>query len=391
MKSSPKQFGQLLSQILRLIAARQDKKLQVLQDDISFDVGRESDSFIRHLRKGNAPGNIEDLEKLGEALFKRDGFKDQQEYEKFLRYGGHPNVRSVAKGSHEQDNTEIERIIEADQLPLKNFVAGPPITEPSQFFGRQHELTHIFSRWSAYPLEHIAIIGPRRSGKTSLLHHVNAMILPTPSVLRPEQKATWLPPDRQLHSILIDFQDIRMRRLESLFTYVLESLGLPVPTACDLDQFVECVVDSNLPRPTVILMDNILLGLRAEALDMDFWYSLRSLVSNRKGGNLAYMITAPELPARVARQMGKDSPFFNIFQLLELGALKEAETRELIESSPIQFDRADKEWILLQGKCWPHPTQLMCQTLYERLARGESTDGWRDEASNLLGPFRDTE
>jgi len=166
-------------------------------------------------------------------------------------------------------------------------------------------------------------------------------------------------------------------------------LGVPVPTACDLDQFVECVVDSNLPQPTVILMDNILLGLQADALDMDFWYSLRSLVSNQNGGNLAFMIIAPESPARVATQMGKPSPFFNIFQTFELGALAESEARELIESSPIPFEQADKEWILLQGECWPHPTQLMCQTLHERLARDESTAGWREEALQLLAPFRE--
>lgn len=389
MEPSPNQFAELLTQTLGLIKTRNHVSLQVLQDEIAYEIGRDSGGeYLRYLRKNNVPSSLQDLELLTTELHQRGGFDEQKDVEKFLRYGGHSAPQPFIKTLNGQKNGVP---VQPATRVLKPFVAGPPITEPSQFFGRQRELTHIFSRWSAYPLEHIAIIGPQRSGKTSLLHHINTMIQPASALLRPDQKTSWLPADQQLHSILIDFQDIRMRRLESLLEYMLHSFGLPVPSACDLDQFVECVVDSNLPQPTVIMMDNILLGLQADALDMDFWWSMRSLVSHQQSGNLAFLITAPKSPVQVATQMGKPSPFFNIFQTLELGALKEAEARALIESSPIPFEQADKEWILLQGKCWPHPTQLMCQTLYERLARGESTNGWRDEASKLLKPFQDSE
>ncbi|MBE9562127.1 MAG: ATP-binding protein, partial [Proteobacteria bacterium] len=36
------------------------------------------------------------------------------------------------------------------------FVIGPPITEPSQFFGREYILKRIFDVWKYMPLQHIA-------------------------------------------------------------------------------------------------------------------------------------------------------------------------------------------------------------------------------------------
>src|SRR3569832_801233 len=52
------------------------------------------------------------------------------------------------------------------------FITGPTITHPRNFFGRQRELKRLFDLLKRYPLQNAAIIGKRRSGKTSLLHYL---------------------------------------------------------------------------------------------------------------------------------------------------------------------------------------------------------------------------
>ncbi len=61
---------------------------------------------------------------------------------------------------------------QGSQETTMRFVAGPPITDPRRFFGRAQELTRIFHWLKGQPMTHVAIIGQRRSGKTSLLHYL---------------------------------------------------------------------------------------------------------------------------------------------------------------------------------------------------------------------------
>jgi hypothetical protein len=51
-----------------------------------------------------------------------------------------------------------------------SFITGTPITHPRHFFGRQRELKRLFNLFKSHPLQNAAIIGQRRSDKTSLLN-----------------------------------------------------------------------------------------------------------------------------------------------------------------------------------------------------------------------------
>ena len=53
-----------------------------------------------------------------------------------------------------------------------SFIAGPPIAEPRQFFGRQREVRRLFGLWRRTPLAERGHRGSQRSGKTSLLHYL---------------------------------------------------------------------------------------------------------------------------------------------------------------------------------------------------------------------------
>lgn len=250
------------------------------------------------------------------------------------------------------------------------FLAGPPVTHPSGFFGRQRELKRILNLLRYLPMQNGAIIGPRRSGKTSLLHHLkNASTL------------------NQYNWIFVDFQDTRMGVRSYLFRYLLDQMKLPLPEICDLEGFMD-VVSDGLQEPTVILMDEIGVALqRYPELDEAFWESLRSLATNQVGGQLGFVLAGAEAPGQLAQQSGMGSPFFNIFgYVAKLGPLTEPEARDLIASSPRLFPEVDVEWILIESGRWPILLQILCQERLLTLEEGADLP-WREEALAQLAPF----
>lgn len=266
------------------------------------------------------------------------------------------------------------------------FVIGPPITEPRQFFGREQLLRRIFNVWKRTPLQHIAIVGLKRSGKTSLLHYLKRIIDTPAEKLRPHQRNNWLMPGYQW--VFVDFQDPRMCQQESLLRYIINELNIPQPEPCDLINFME-TVDQYLDIPTVILLDEITAGLASSSLDEQFWWGLRSLGSHHSVGKIGFLLSAHESPDQMILTDNKPSPFFNIFgHVLNLGPLTEEEGRELINSSPLPFPESDIEWILKQTHCWPALLQMFCYLRLMALEEGEKNNAWRKEVLDRMKPYQ---
>ncbi len=258
---------------------------------------------------------------------------------------------------------------------LPPFLAGPPITHPSGFFGREKEIKRIVNLVRYLPMQNAAIIGPRRSGKTSLLHYLKN----TSSKLLQNNAHNW---------IFVDFQDARLGGRAQLLHYLLEQMQLPMPEICDLERFMDIVSDE-LQTPTVILMDEIGVALqRYPELDEEFWESLRSLATNQVGGKLAFVLAGAEAPEQLAQQSGMGSPFFNIFgYVATLGPLRDAEARSLISSTPIPFADEDVTWILEESGRWPILLQILCRERLLSLEEEVSDDQWRQEAIEQISPF----
>ncbi|RMG90010.1 MAG: ATP-binding protein, partial [Chloroflexi bacterium] len=270
------------------------------------------------------------------------------------------------------------------------FIAGPPITHPAQFFGRQRELRRIFNLFRQIPLQNAAILGPRRSGKTSFLYYLKQITQTNQNELRPDQLAhhTALPPN--LNWVLVDFQDPRLGTQQGLLRYLLEQLSLPVPEPCDLPAFLDVMTDHPL-SPTIILLDEIGVALaRYPELDDAFWESLRSLATTMLQGRLGFVLTSPQPPEQLAQHSGMGSPFFNIFGYSAvLGPFTEDEARQLIASSPIPFPEEDIAWILAESGRWPFLVQILCRERLLALAEGETGPEWREEARQQIARFRD--
>jgi len=274
-----------------------------------------------------------------------------------------------------------ELMIAANCVPDENDVPlvpiiNVPINRPRQFFGRQTVVKRIFKKWNGH-LQHVAVIGQRRSGKTSLLHYIKNIHRATQ--LRDGQHQDGLLTNTQF--VFVDFQAAGMTEPINFFSYILQELHFTIPRRCDLRQFTE-VMRNQLHQPTVLLMDRIDVGLEASGLDYRFWWGIRSLVLNGTNGNLGLLLASPELPTEVRPRGGESqpSPFLNIIaEIVELGPLAAVEARELLRHAPQPFDEADTEWILTESGCWPALLQVLLDARLRAIDENEIGDAWKKE------------
>ena len=121
-----------------------------------------------------------------------------------------------------------------------------------------------------------------------------------------------------------------------------------------MDHFSE-VISRNLHSPTVVLLFFFGVALQSyQEFDQAFWQNLRALATTQTRGNLAFILSAPDDPSKLADDNSKSSPFFNIFgYTITLGPMTETEARALVASSPLPFPDEDVEWILAQSARWP--------------------------------------
>jgi len=292
------------------------------------------------------------------------------------------------QGANPPKPTFMRELGKRETAVSPQFIAGPPISQPAHFFGRETILKRLFNLLKTRPLQNAAIIGPRRSGKTSLLHYLKSISTTPVAKLRAQQRRDWLTQPQQFQWVFVDFQDPRLGSCSGLLGHILTQLKFPVPDVCDIDLFMDVMVD-HLQQPTVILFDEIGVALeRYPELDDAFWESMRSLATNQVDGNLGFVLTSHAQPNELAQHSGLGSPFFNIFGYTAvLGPFSEAEARDLIATSPMPIPEEDVAWMLAESGNWPLLLQILCRERVLSLEEGETGDQWRVEALMQLQPF----
>jgi hypothetical protein len=268
-----------------------------------------------------------------------------------------------------------------------------PIIHPQQFFGHHNLLKNLFDDWKRLPLENKAVIGPKLSGKTSLINYLKFIHQIPVEQLRDGQRYDWL--EQEYNWISIDFKnDVRMQRLASLIPYCLKEMQLLDSNISKLDDFVNLLEDK-LTKPTVILMDNIEAGLQSPELDQEFWCCMRYLGGNGIGGRIGFLITSRQSLSQLeelSAQLNKTSPFFNLFTEYPLTAFTETEARELIRFAPQPISSADTDWILTHSQYRPFYLQLLCETRLAAFKANDHSDQWQTIGLNKIAlyPFNET-
>ncbi len=276
----------------------------------------------------------------------------------------------------------------APPAPKGGFVVGPPIEDPRSFFGRGAAVKGIFRLWKGQTLQNAAVIGPPRSGKTSLLLHMLHLATSPPGALRADQEGQRPPEVRGHRFAFVNFQDPRLGDPEGLLRHILTQLGIPVPKPCTMSSFYTAV-EEGLSTPAVILLDELGVALtRYPALDDDFWDSLRSLPLAVRG-KLGFVLSTHELPQSIAQDTGRTSTFFGVFGFTTmLGPLTDDEARQLVASAPLPFADEDVDWIVAASGRWPILLQALSSARLAALEDGERGEGWREEGLRQMAPFR---
>jgi transcriptional regulator with XRE-family HTH domain len=274
---------------------------------------------------------------------------------------------------------------------LAPFVVGPPVTHPRQFYGRTHELARIFALWRHAPLQHAVVLGPRRSGKTSLLYHLKTICSAPPADLRPGQKHDWLPDPDRYRWIYIDFLNPLLRTREGVLDCLLAHLDLPRPANLTLAAFMAAVGARPLRERTLILLDEIGAAFDTPELDHEFWEMLRAL-GTTAGGAVGFVVAAHGPLEMLMRERGLTSPFYNIFgHTLALGPFRPDDAHALVASAPEPFADEDREWIVAHSAGWPAILQKLCDLRRNALLEGDRGDDWRAAALAALArpPYRE--
>jgi len=354
-------FGNLLLKSLHQIALDRNHTIASVRQNIAEAIFCNA-SAIEFWCKGHVPQDKSIVTALANEIKKSNGFRLDSEYNRFLNNGG-------------IEASELHAI-ECDQI--SPFIVGNPIQYPCRFYGRERELSRIFGLWKKMPLQNVAILGPKRSGKTSLLSYLSSITTAPSSLIRKGQRQDWLSNPERYCWIYVDFMIVPTP--SSFYNHVLKNLQIPYPEAdiCSGSIFIE-LLESRIQSPTLILLDELALAVNSPEFDQSFWNGLRNLACVATQQKLAFAVSAEQYPAQIASEKNISSPFFNIFQTIFLGPMEISEAYDLIKSSPIGFNSTDSEWILEHSKCWPALLQIACQNRFYSLENKETDNRWQEE------------
>jgi len=223
-----------------------------------------------------------------------------------------------------------------------------PVSDPGFFFGRSKELAYLFDLLRKG--QSVAVSGPRRIGKTSLLMHL----------MDPAIAAAHECPPENMEFLLLDGGTLDGLGEEDFYGAVGRTLGGD-SAALAYSDLLECIrgAFSGGRRCLVILLDEFELVASNARFGSALFNRLRGLSAQYP----IRFVTASKNPLWKLGQTNPEtlaSPFFNFFAPLTLGPMEEAEACDLLlrlsarAGQPFS-DRALDPILALSG---PHPLFL---------------------------------
>jgi Cdc6-like AAA superfamily ATPase len=208
-----------------------------------------------------------------------------------------------------------------------------PVTHPKDFYGRTSIIRRIFSRIGAGRPQSIAIIGGRKSGKTSLINFINNNSIRDQYLEKPDNYIFYL-----MHS--------GEHAFENAESFISEIIKLASPDSEQhtnqytiLQKIVQDIHQAG--KKLILLLDDFHFITGNKEFPLEFFSFLRSLANNY---NVAYVTTSfLELQKLCIAKDIEESPFFNIFTNFSIGPLSiKNGTALLISLSGLDEEAAGK-------------------------------------------------
>lgn len=227
------------------------------------------------------------------------------------------------------------------------------ITDPKRFFGRQRQKQQIFNQLASPKPQSVAIIGPKRIGRSSLLKHIE------------QSYATHLPDQANYTFGYLDLASDTVKTPNQFYGAVATELFAERFTELSPQAFDDKLIMADASGRTryILLLDEFnVLQRRSETFDDDFYDGLRSRL-NAQSPKMAIVLASHLRLSEVAIQNDFTSTFFGIFYSIELGDFSEEEARQsVLRPGDYRLTETDlsqiKTWVDPQKSGRYHPLQL---------------------------------
>lgn len=236
------------------------------------------------------------------------------------------------------------------------------IKDPGEFFGRKEEVNEIFALLSGVGgPQSIEIVGERKIGKSSLLYFIKNKVIKQKYLKNPDEYMfVYLELGPFVGFNSERFCEILLRELSSKST---EEIPVSSNNIFEvLEKFIEMLCSKE--KKIIFMFDEFDSMLRIPAFDSGLLDYFRSL-SNKY--SLSF-ITCSRIPIEKLTEIGKGSPFFNIFHKINLRYFEEEEALELIEKpssrQKIDFSQEDVNFINEVAYLHPFFIQIVCYHLF---------------------------
>lgn len=229
-----------------------------------------------------------------------------------------------------------------------------PVKDPGHFFNRKGIVRRIFSRIGAERPQSIALIGSRKSGKTSLLYYLFNEQVQIEYLEFPE---TYL-------FFMLNSRDCMEKQAENFIREITHQLTPEIQEETNYYSTLQKEVKKihSLGQKLILLFDDFHFITGSEKYPLEFFSFLRSLANNY---NVAYVTTSYlELQKLCAAKDIEESPFFNIFTNLSIGHFSHKEGIRLF-SHLTGLDEQESEKIVTWAGSTPYSLKLIAQRMKE--------------------------
>jgi hypothetical protein len=298
------------------------------------------------------------------------------------RYG---HIRELEKGprtgllgrfSARVGRVFTQRSAKQTLAPYNPYIFGPPVQDPEFFFGREHELAIMkdtITHLAPGLRQSMAVVGPRRIGKTSLLYQLVRRLESTPNataLMSTEQigSRSSLVLTQEILSVLHSgiqdkHADIQVR---------LDLLEGPPPSGeriyqtfqRDMRRLNDALAAGK--RPAAVLMIDEVEGL------LDFG-GMRVLgVFRHLAQSLPYVLFVVAGSDRLYYLINDTtSPFFNVFKTITVAPLPEESARAMIQEpaqdAHLRFEPAAVDEVVRLSGGVPYLVNMICHYAVERV------------------------